>query len=123
MDVDTDHLLIILPIPRPAALINRLQAKNPHLKITYLRHEVDPVEAFKKQDMDIPQGKPRKQLCSDLIFAALLPVIFTETDYVPPRNSADCDYSINHERVTRAKRSSQASLYSFQRYGHKPRSA
>jgi hypothetical protein len=56
--METDHLLIILPIPRPAILVNRLQGKHPNLKITYLRHEVDPVEVFKKQDMDIPSGMP-----------------------------------------------------------------
>ncbi|KAL7788202.1 hypothetical protein V8C37DRAFT_418491 [Trichoderma ceciliae] len=48
------HLLITLPFPKPEPLLRRLQGAFPDLKITYLRHEVEPTEAFVKQDMYIP---------------------------------------------------------------------
>jgi hypothetical protein len=52
----TEHLLLTLPIPKPEALLQRIQAALPNLKITYLRHEVKPTEAFFKHDMYIPPG-------------------------------------------------------------------
>ncbi|KAL7946680.1 hypothetical protein V8C42DRAFT_343621 [Trichoderma barbatum] len=48
------HLLLTLPLPKPEPLLKALQGAFPDLKITYLRHEVKPAEAFIKQDMDIP---------------------------------------------------------------------
>jgi hypothetical protein len=51
-----EHLLLTLPIPKPDQLLQRLQTALPDLKITYLRHEVTPTEAFYKQDMYIPPG-------------------------------------------------------------------
>jgi hypothetical protein len=51
-----EHLLLTLPIPKPEPLLQRIQAALPDLKITYLRHEVNPTEAFFKHDMYIPPG-------------------------------------------------------------------
>ena len=51
-----EHLLLTLPIPEPKSLLQRIQIALPDLKITYLRHDVAPPEAFYKQDMYIPPG-------------------------------------------------------------------
>ncbi|UKZ79238.1 hypothetical protein TrVFT333_006988 [Trichoderma virens FT-333] len=48
------HLLMTLPFPKPEPLLKALEGAFPSLKITYLRHEVKPVEAFFKHDMHIP---------------------------------------------------------------------
>lgn len=52
----TEHLLVTLPIPIPEPILQRIQAAFPDLKVTYIRHEVKPTEAFFKQDMYIPPG-------------------------------------------------------------------
>lgn len=53
----SDHLLLTLPIPRPEFLLKRLQDAHPNLKITYLRHNVKPAEAFYKHEMEIDPGR------------------------------------------------------------------
>ncbi|KAM6477592.1 hypothetical protein HDV62DRAFT_401399 [Trichoderma sp. SZMC 28011] len=48
------HLLMTLPFPKPEPLLKAFQGAFPDLKVTFLRHEVKPAEAFVKQDMYIP---------------------------------------------------------------------
>ncbi|KAL6786283.1 hypothetical protein J3E68DRAFT_447383 [Trichoderma sp. SZMC 28012] len=43
-----------LPFPKPEPLLKAFQGAFPDLKVTFLRHEVKPAEAFVKQDMYIP---------------------------------------------------------------------
>lgn len=45
-----------LPFPKPEPLLKAFQGAFPDLKVTFLRHEVKPAEAFVKQDMYIPPG-------------------------------------------------------------------
>jgi hypothetical protein len=51
-----EHLLIILPFPKPEFLLQRIHKARPDLRIDYLRHEVKPSEAFFKHDMYVPPG-------------------------------------------------------------------
>lgn len=52
-----EHLLITLPFPEQAEVIDRIRNAFPHMKVTYIRHNVAVKEAFVKQEMDIPKGK------------------------------------------------------------------
>ena len=52
----TEHLLLTLPIPKPEAILQQIQSAFPDFRITYLRHEVNPTEAFFKNEMYIPRG-------------------------------------------------------------------
>jgi hypothetical protein len=52
----TEHILLTLPIPKPEKLLQQIKTALPDLKITYVRQEVKPTEAFFKQDMYIPPG-------------------------------------------------------------------
>ena len=51
-----EHLLLTLPFPKPEPLLKALPEAFPDMKITYVRHEVTPAEAFFKQDVDVPPG-------------------------------------------------------------------
>ncbi|PTB67181.1 hypothetical protein BBK36DRAFT_1117129 [Trichoderma citrinoviride] len=58
-----EHLLLTLPFPKPEPLLKALHEAFPDMKITYVRHEVTPAEAFFKQDVDVPPGILREVTC------------------------------------------------------------
>ncbi|KAL6854625.1 hypothetical protein J3F83DRAFT_718676 [Trichoderma novae-zelandiae] len=58
-----EHLLMTLPLPKPEPLLKALEGAFPDLKITYVRHEVKPAEAFFKQDVDVPPEILREATC------------------------------------------------------------
>ncbi|TFA97630.1 D-2-hydroxyacid dehydrogenase [Trichoderma ghanense] len=58
-----EHLLMTLPFPKPEPLIEALHGAFPDMKITYVRHEVKPAEAFFKQDVDVPPEILREATC------------------------------------------------------------
>ncbi|PCG97111.1 D-isomer specific 2-hydroxyacid dehydrogenase, NAD-binding [Penicillium occitanis (nom. inval.)] len=51
-----EHLLVTLPSPRLEDLLEKIRVARPDLKISFIRHEVYPTDAFFQRDMVIPDG-------------------------------------------------------------------
>lgn len=49
-------LLVALPSPRLEGLLEKIRVARPDLKISFIRHEVYPTDAFFQYDMVIPDG-------------------------------------------------------------------
>lgn len=52
----SEHLLVTLPSPRIEGLLEKIRLARPGLKISFIRHEVYPTDAFFQRDMNIPDG-------------------------------------------------------------------
>lgn len=51
-----EHLLVTLPSPRLEGLLEKIRVARPDLKISFIRREVYPTDAFFQRDMVIPDG-------------------------------------------------------------------